>query len=146
MKLIVPVIAFAGLVLFSCSKEYSIESVPSVLHGTWRMIEVRDNNSASITTKPSDLQGNVQITFTPSGNASGLLSGFTPTNIISGSAYATGKNQMLTIPALNMTKLWETPWGDEFVANICSASAYHFDSNGNLVITTVNRTLIFEKV
>jgi hypothetical protein len=146
MKLIVSAIAFASLVFFSCSKDYSIESVPSVLHGTWRMIEARDNGSASITTKPSDLHGDVEITFTPSGNASGLLTGFTATNIISASGYATGKNQMLTIPALNMTKLWETPWGNEFVANILSAFAYHFDNDGNLVIITANKTLIFERV
>lgn len=146
MKLIVSAIAFASLVLFSCSKDYSIESVPSVLHGTWRMIEARDNGSASITTKPSDLHGDVEITFTPSGNASGLLTGFTATNIISASGYTTGKNQMLTIPALNMTKLWETPWGNQFVSNIRSTSAYHFDSNGNLLITTVGKTLVFEPV
>ena len=45
-----------------------------------------------------------------------------------------------------MTKLWETPWGNELVANICSAYAYHFDKDGNLVIMTANKTLIFERV
>ena len=146
MKLIAPFIAFLGLVLFSCSKEYSFESVPGNLQGTWRMFEVKDNSSGSLTTKPSDLPGDVEITFTSTGNISGILVGHTPTNIISESGYATDINQMLTIPALNMTKLWETPWGDEFVANVCSAYAYHFDSYGNLVIMTSNKALIFERV
>lgn len=146
MKQIVPFIAFVSLVLFSCSKEYSVESVPSTLEGTWRMFEVKDNHSDSLTTKPSDLQGDVVITFTATGNSSGVLIGHTPTNIISQSGYTTGINQMLTIPAINITKLWETPWGDEFVANIRSAFAYHFNSDGNLMITTVDKMLIFERV
>ncbi len=146
MKLIAPCIAFLSLVLFSCSKEYSVESVPSTLQGTWRMIEVKDNSTALLITKPSDLQGDVEITFTATGNIAGTLVGHTPTNIISQSGYITGNNQMITIPSLNTTKIWETPWGGEFVTNICSAFAYHFDSNGNLVIMTVNRTLVFERV
>ena len=146
MKLIAPCIAFLSLVLFSCSKEYSVESVPSALQGTWRMIEVKDNSTSLVTTKPSDLQGDVEITFTATGNISGTLAGHTPTNIISQSGYTTGINQLLTIPSLNMTKLWETPWGNEFVGNICSAFAYQFDKDRNLVIMTANRTLIFERV
>jgi len=146
MKLIAPFIAFLGLVLFSCSKEYSFESAPGNLQGTWRMFKVKDNSSASSATKPADLQGEVEITFAATSNISGVLVGHTPTNIISQSGYATDINQLLTISALYITKLWETPWGNEFVANICSAYAYHFDRDGNLVIMTVNKTLIFERV
>ena len=146
MNQIVPFIAFVSLVLFSCSKEYSFESVPSTLEGTWKMFEVKDNSSGALTTKPSNVPGDVEITFTATGNFSGVLVGHTPTNIISQGDYTTGINQMLTIPSLNITKLWETPWGNEFVANIRSAFAYHFDSNGNLIITTVDKMLIFERV
>jgi len=138
--------AFVTLALFSCNKDYSVASVPVNLQGTWRMFEVKDNSPGLIITKPSDLQGDVTITFTATGNISGVLVGNTPTNIISQSGYTTGNNQLLTIPALNITKLWETPWGSEFVANICSAFAYHFDSNGNLLISTANKTLIFQRV
>ena len=146
MRQIVPLIALVSLVLFSCSKEYSFEAAPSTLAGTWRMVKVEDNSSGSITTKPSDLLRDVEITFTATGNISGVLVGHTPTNIISQSDYTTGINQMLTIPAIHITKLWETPWGSEFVLNICSASAHHFNSDGNLMITTVDKTLIFERV
>ena len=146
MKQIIPLVAFVSVVLFSCRKEYSVESVPSVLKGTWRMFEVKDNSSGSLTTKPSDLKGDVEITFNPTGNDSGVLVGHTPTNYIWESGYATGINQMLTIPVLNITKIWETPWGGEFVTNICSSYAYHFDVDGNLIITTANNTLIFEPV
>ncbi len=146
MKKIVPFIALVSLVLLSCSKEYSLESVPSVLQGTWKMFEVKDDSSGSVTTQPSGVPGDVEITFTATGNISGALVGHTPTNIISQSGYTTRANQMLTIPALNITKLWETSWGNEFVGNICSALAYHFDSDGNLIITTVGKTLIFKRV
>lgn len=146
MKQIVPFIAFISLAFFSCRKDYSVESVPSILQGTWRMIEVEDISSGSSITKPADLPGDVIITFTATGNVSGVIVGNTPTNIISQSGYITGNNQLLTIPALYITKLWETPWGSEFVANICSAFAYHFDSNGNLMISTTNKTLIFQRV
>ena len=146
MKQVVPFIAFLSLAMFSCSKEYSVESVPSTLEGTWRMFEVKDNSSGSITTKPSDLKGDVEITFTPTSNNSGVLVGHTHTNFISESGYATAVNQTLTIPVLNITKIWETSWGGEFVTNICSSYAYHFDVDGNLIITTANKTLIFERV
>lgn len=103
MKQIVPFIAFISLALFSCSNEYSIEFVPTALQGTWRMIEVKDNNSGLIIIKPSDVQGDIEITFIATGSTSGVLYGHTSANDISQSAYATGLKQMLIIPYLYIT-------------------------------------------
>ena len=146
MKRILPFIALVSFTLLSCSKEYSVEFVPASLNGTWRMITVKDNFSGLTISKPSDLQGDVVITFTAKSNSAGIFYGHTLTNQIGESNYTTGANQSLSIPSLFMTKLAETSWGQEFVNNICTSIEYSFESNGNLVIRTTNRILIFERL
>lgn len=146
MKRILPFIALASFTVFSCSKEYSVEFVPTSLNGTWRMITVKDHVSGLTISKPSDLQGEVVITFIPKNNTSGIFYGRTLTNQISECNYTTGANGLLSIPSLFMTKLAETSWGQEFVNNICTSIEYSFESNGNLVIRTTNRMLIFERL
>ena len=145
MKRILP-IALVSLIMFSCSKEYSVESVPTSLNGTWRMITVKDDASGLTIYKPSDLHGDVIITFIAKSNTTGVFYGHTLTNVISEGNYTTGANRLLSIPSLFMTKLAETSWGQEFVNNICTSIEYSFESNGNLVIRTANRILIFEKL
>lgn len=106
---------------------------------------VKDNSSGITITKPANVQGNVDLTFTATNDTSGIFYGHTPTNEISQSDYLSGTNHQLAIPSLSMTQVAETPWGNEFVTNICSAQEYSFDGNGKLVIKTTNKTLSFER-
>lgn len=145
MKQIFFLIAIAGLTQFSCTKSLSGPSTPTSLDGKWRMIIVKENISGSSTTKPSSIQGNVDITFTFISSANGTFIGNTPTNQIEQNDFTVGENQSLTIVNLNMTKLWETIWGQEFVGNIREAQNYSFENNSNLDIRTTNKTLIFQK-
>lgn len=136
-----------SLLLFSCSRQTSIDSAPATLQGNWRMIIVKDNHSGLITTKPANVQGNVDITFTAiNNNNAGVILGCTPTNRISQSGYSIGMNQQLAVSVLNMTKVQETVWGSEFVDHIRGAQQYHFESNGKLAIETTENTLIFERL
>ncbi len=145
MKQILYFFAVVSLTFFSCDKRNCIEPTSAKLEGNWRMIAVKDNSSGLITTKPGDVNGNVDLTFTARSSTSGVFYGHTPTNDISESDYSTARNNQLTIPFLSMTKVQETSWGKEFVDNIRSAQKYGFDSDSKLVINTTNKTLTFRR-
>lgn len=144
MKQVTLFLALSGIILFSCSKENSYKATTGTLQGSWKMIMVADNASGITSIKPAGLQADVAITFHAINAASGTLYGHTPTNHISESSYETGVNGQLHIPALAMTKLAETSWGQEFVINIRSSETYKLTSNGNLVIITAEKTLTFQ--
>ena len=57
----------------------------------------------------------------------------------------TGANHLLTIPFLNMTKVGETSWGEEFVDNIRNSQEYDFESTNKLAIKTTHITLTFQR-
>ncbi len=109
------------------------------------MITVMDNQTGIVTTKPASIHGDVDITFAEVNDTSGKFYGNTPTNDISPSDYSTGPNQRLTIPFVDMTKVGETSWGNEFVDNIRSAQQYSFESDNKLVIKTADKTLSFKR-
>ena len=138
-------ITFITLALFSCKKPNSADPAISSLNGTWRMIIAADNASGLATTKPSSIQGNVDITFTPDMATGGTFTGLTPSNQIGVSDYSTGPNHSLAVSNLFMTKLAETLWGAAFVNNIRSAERYSFDKSGRLIIVTTDKTLTFIK-
>lgn len=146
MKQIFFLIAIIGLTLVSCKKTDSVDPIPTSLDGKWRMIIVKENASGSTTTKPSSIQGDVDITFTSTSTTNGTFIGNTPTNDIWQNDYSIGANQSMTIPVLAMTKVMETSWGNEFVNNIRSSQEYSFEIGGRLNIKTTNKTLTFRKL
>ncbi len=146
MKQIFFLVAIIGLTLFSCKKTDSCDPIPTSLDGKWRMIIVKENTTGSTTTKPSSIQGDVDITFTSTSATNGTFIGNTPSNEIQQNDYSIGTNQSLTIPNLSMTKVGETSWGKEFVDNIRSSQEYNFENCGRLNIKTTNKTLTFQKL
>ena len=153
MKLTICFFAILSMVTFSCQKQNvaapkqnADKSSPGNLEGSWRMIAVTDNPTGIVMTKPSSVQNDVEITFSPVNDISGTFSGHTPTNDISGSDYSTGTNHLLNVLFLAMTKVAETSWGQEFVDNIRSSLQYGFDSGNNLIIKTTGKTLTFQKL
>ena len=137
------VIVFTAL---SCKKVNSVNSVSGSLDGKWRMIAVKENTSGLMTTKPTSITGDVDITFSSNSSTGGILFGNTPTNIIDQNNYSTGANHSISIPVLSMTKVMETAWGAQFVDNIRTSRVYGFESGGNLNIKTLNKTLTFRKL
>jgi hypothetical protein len=146
MKQLFFYIAAISLTLIACKKTGSASTGSASLDGTWRMVLVKENSSGLVTTKPSSIQGDVDIAFTTVNFAAGFLRGNTPTNDISQSDYSVGTNQSLAIPNLNMTKVTETSWGKEFVDNIRSSQEYGFETDGKLTIKTASKTLTFIKL
>jgi len=145
MKTVIILISLMALITGSCKKINS-ECNTALLDGKWRMIAVKEITSGLLTTKPSSISGDVDITFTSLNAVNGILTGKTPTNEIGQNSYSTGPNRTITIPALAMTKVMETSWGEEFVDNIRNSQQYSFDNSGRLNINTTNKTLIFQKL
>lgn len=145
MKKALFVISVLSVAIFSCSKQEANRSNCQKLDGSWKMISVKDNHSAVVSTKPSSVLKDVLITFSPASATSGTFTGYTPTNDLSQSQYLTGSSQELTVLNLAMTKVAETSWGKEFVDNIRDAQRYSFENNGNLDIKTAAKVLIFQR-
>ncbi len=144
MKRSLILIPLIGILLFSCKKDSSDFIAPS-LNGTWKMILVKDNSTNAVTTKPASLFGDVVITFVAGNPSGGIFQGNTPTNDLGPNTYSLGSNQAIFIPGLNMTKVAETSWGLQFVANIRDAQQHHLTTGDLLNITTSAKTLIFQK-
>jgi len=146
MKRLFLLVAVIGFIQISCTKTNCGDSKPDSLAGKWRMILVKDNASGSTISKPPSISGEVEITFTPVSNTNGNFAGNTPSNEIMKNDYSIGANQSITIPVLSMSKVSETSWGNEFVANIRSAEEYNFENDNTLRIRTANKTLSFRKL
>jgi len=145
MKPLIFLFTILSVAIGACTKTDSIDPIPSSLDGKWRMITVTENASGLTITKPSSIQGDVEITITPITSTIGTFIGNTPSNNISQNSYSTGANQSLTIPVLSMTKVMETSWGNEFVENIRNSQEYSFEIGGRLIIQTTNKILTFKK-
>lgn len=141
MKRFLLFISLAAFSFFACNKS---SSVPHSLKGKWRMILSTDNETSVATTKPSSIQGDVDITFIPSNSSEGAFDGNTPTNAFQGS-YTIGLGEMINIQSVLITKVMETSWGMEFADNFPNAKSYSFDK-GSLIIKAPNKTLVFEKL
>lgn len=135
MVLLMPV-----LLALSCKHDYRGE--PG-LDGSWKMVTVVENNPTRVHVQPSDSK-DVVIRFEQTTATGGALTGFTPTNQIFTSSYSSAPDRSLSIPALNMTKVGETPWGRLFVDHITAAAQYHIEC-GHLWITTANSKLVFRR-
>ncbi len=142
MKPAIVMAILAAIVNFGCTKPGA--AVTATLEEKWRMVMVKTANTAI--TKPTDIQGEVDILFIPSNNTSGIFTGHTPTNDSWKNNYHLGNNYALSIPNLSMTKVMETSWGIEFVDNIRSTQKYSFTATGRLAIETPTKILIFEKL
>ena len=146
MKQLLFPIAIISATLFSCQKQNSTDRTHLSLDGKWRMIIVKDNISRMTMTKPSSIQGDVDITFTTVNAPNGTFIGNTPTNNIGLNNFYVGPNQAITIPVLSMTKVMETSWGNEFVDNIRNSQEYNFEAGNRLNIKTTSKILTFQKL
>ncbi len=108
------------------------------------MTRVIDMPTGAEMNKPTDLNGDVQITFSSSNNINGVFFGVTPTNEIWQNNFITGINQELTIHTLAMTKVMEFPWGIAFVNHFPEAKRFDFDKDGQLhIFTATHKQLVF---
>lgn len=141
MRQYILLLILTGLALTSCKKDNSGNS----LTGNWRMISVKDNATDTVSTKPTNVNGDVDITFISSTSKKGIMSGVTPTNTLRGD-YVIKNNREISIPSLSCSLVIETSWGLEFLNNITSSKDYFFDADGKLNINTgTDKTLTFAR-
>jgi hypothetical protein len=132
-------LVLTGLVLTSCKKDNS----GNLLAGKWRMVAVKDDATNTISTKPFNVNGDVDITFTFSTSVAGIMSGVTPTNRLQGD-YVVENNKAILITSLSYSQVEETSWGLEFLNNIKFSKDYFFDIYGKLNINkNPDKTLTF---
>ncbi len=144
MRQLFLLIALVCTGFMSCVKSSTKSQLP--IDGKWRMYGVIDNFSGPDIIKPASVTGDVDITFISATPTTGSFRGNTPTNQIFENAYTIGDNQSISIPALNMTKIAETDWGNWFVLGILGARVYSFSADGNLYIDTGRKTLVFVRL
>src|SRR5215467_7204680 len=100
MKQALFMFAVIGVTILSCQKSGSVDPMPTSLEGKWRMILVTENISGLTTPKPTNIHGDVDITFTPTDTTNGTFIGNTPTNDIWPSTYSVGANDSINISCL----------------------------------------------
>ena len=115
------------LLTFSCKR--SDTNNLKELSGSWRMVLVTDITTGASISKPSTINGEVDITFISVTFTTGTFNGRTPTNSLSGE-YSIGGNSTISIPAVSATKVIETTWGSYFLDNVTSSHNYFFAHNG----------------
>lgn len=133
------------LTITSCKKSDSINSIEPNLAAAWRMVLVKDISTGSIMSKPSSINGEVDITFTFVTATSGTMKGKTPTNILTAD-YSISGNGAISIPAVSATKVMETSWGRQFLDNVTTSQNYFFDNYTRLNINTSKKILTFQKL
>jgi hypothetical protein len=144
MKHLLLFVLIAAATCISCNRDATGPTSNS-LDGLWRMIAVKDKSTGTITTKPATIQGEVELFFQSTNASNGMFAGKTPSNDIFPSSYSLGAGQQISIPVLDMTKVNETAWGNEFVSHIRSAQTFAFDAGGLLYINADTRLLTFKK-
>jgi len=157
MKQLLFFLAIGVCIVFSCKKSDPVKQISNqrsdsviqtqtILDGKWRMISVKENISGEILTKPTSILRDVDITFSSTSLTDGTFIGNTPTNTIMKSDYSVTAIQNMTIKSLFMTKVMETPWGNEFVDHILNSQEYNFENGSKLTIKTLTKTLTFQKL
>jgi hypothetical protein len=142
MKRAVYLILFISATLFSCTRS---NAVNRTLDGKWRMILVEDHATGTTESKPSAVQGDVDIVFADTSTTGGTINGFTPTNSLFAD-YSTGAHNTLSIPSVFATQVIETTWGTSFLDNITSSVNYTFTAEGDLRIHTGTIALVFKRL
>ncbi|MES2850914.1 MAG: hypothetical protein V4685_17820 [Bacteroidota bacterium] len=138
---------FACVTIYACKKNNTNPTtLPSQeLTGTWRMVSVKDNALNITTTKPADLTGDVDMTFTFSSPDSGAINGSTTRNVFGGKC-SVGNPRILLMQDVYSTEVNETSWGFLFLDNIYLSENYQIGIDNKLNInTSTNKTLTFSK-
>ncbi len=138
---------FTCLTIFACKKNNTNPTTtPSQeLSGSWRMISVKDNTLNITTTKPADITGDVDMTFTFSSPDSGVINGNTPMNVFGGKC-SVENPRILLMQDVYSTDVFEPNWGILFLDNIYLSENYQIGVDNKLNInTSTNKTLTFSK-
>ena len=107
MKKILPILCFYAFAFFSCKKN---SNDVAGITGSWRLVEVYDKNTSTVSHKPAGSDLDIVITFL-NGKS---FAGHTLRNTLSDGTYSQSANG-ITFGRFSMTKVNEDEWGSNFL-------------------------------
>jgi heat shock protein HslJ len=147
MKKILP-ICISALVFLSCRKN---NSDLSEMGGSWKLVEVYDKNTSTVSHKPAGSDLDVVITFLSSSS----FAGHTLRNTFSEGTYSQSGNG-ITFGSFSMTKVGEDDWGGSFLTVLhacylqsmmpCSPSTFQIQGNTMKISTSLRYDITLQRL
>ena len=147
MKLL-PILSMFVIVFMSCRKN---NSDLAGINGSWKLVEVYDKNTSTISHKPSGSDLDVVITFLSSSS----FAGHTLRNTFSEGTYSQS-GAVITFGSFSMTKVGEDEWGASFLTVLhacylqsqmpCSPSSIDVRGNTMKISTSLRYDITLQRL
>jgi len=147
MKLL-PILSMFVIVFLSCRKN---NSDLAGINGSWKLVEVYDKNTSTISHKPSGSDLDVVITFLSSSS----FAGHTLRNTFSEGTYSQS-GAVITFGSFSMTKVGEDEWGASFLTVLhacylqsqmpCSPSSIDVRGNTMKISTSLRYDITLQRL
>src|SRR5215831_13155792 len=131
MKKILPIVCVSAFIFLSCQKS---NNDVTEMSGSWKLVEVYDKNTSTVSHKPTGSDLDVVITFLNSSS----FAGHTLRNTFSEGTYSQSGGE-ITFGSFSMTKVAEDEWGGNFLTVLhscylqssmpCSPSSFQVHGN-----------------
>lgn len=148
MKKILSIVCVSTFIFLSCQK--SANDLAG-MDGSWKLVEVYDKNTSTVSHKPAGSDLDVVITFL-SGSS---FAGHTLRNTISDGIYSQSGTG-ITFGSFSMTKVAEDEWGGNFLTVLhacylqsqspCSPSSILVRGNTMKITTSLRYDIILQKL
>lgn len=148
MKKILPIVCLSAFVFLSCKKN---NNDLSELNGSWKLVEVYDKNTSTVSHKPAGSDLDIVITFLNS-NA---FAGHTLRNTFSDGIYSQSGSE-ITFGSFSMTKVGEEEWGSSFLTVLhscylqslspCAPSSILIRGNIMKITTSLRYDITLQKI
>ena len=141
-------IAFISLsILSACTKNNEAGEIS----GSWKLVEVYDKNTSTVSHKPAGSDIDVVITFLNSNT----FAGHTLRNTISDGTYSQSTTS-ITFGSFSMTKIAEDEWGGNFLTVLhscylqsqmpCAPSSIRINGNVMKITTSLRYDITLQKI
>lgn len=147
MNRIFPIACICAFVFISCKKNDDVYGI----NGSWKLVEVYDKNTSTVSHKPDGSDLDVVITFLNNNS----FAGHTLRNTISDGTY-THSGSGITFGSFSMTKVGEDEWGANFLTVLhacylqsqmpCSPSSIEVSGNVMKISTSLRYDITLQKI
>ena len=148
MKKILPIVCLSAFIFLSCQKS---NSDLTEMSGSWKLVEVYDKSTSTVSHKPTGSDLDVVITFL-SGSS---FAGHTLRNTFSEGSYSQSGSE-ITFGSFSMTKVAEDEWGGNFLTVLqacylqsvmpCSPSSFQVRGNIMKISTSLRYDITLQKI
>ena len=148
MKKILPILCLSAFAFLSCKKN---SNDVAGITGSWKLVEVYDKSTSTVSHKPANSDLDVVITFL-NGNS---FAGHTLRNTLSDGTYSQSANA-ITFGSFSMTKVNEDEWGSNFLTVLhacylqsqmpCASSAMEIHGNIMKIKTSLRYDITLQRI